>query len=127
MSELINQWWDDDPEYGVEIGEINEYLGEDLQDLGLPLGIHFHQDHHLTIVYSDCGNGNVETVALWIQLILRFYGITGAVAFDWAETCNKPRLDGFSGGAIVITRDDMDYIHTEEWISKKLNELGAAA
>lgn len=44
------------------------------------------------------------------------------ICIEFAITCSKMRPDNFGGGAIFITRDDIDYFNTEDWIERKVEE-----
>src|SRR6266511_2233333 len=33
----------------------------------------------------------------------------------WADTCSKPRIGEFSGGAAFVTADKIEYIMADEW------------
>ena len=37
---------------------------------------------------------------------------------EWANDCSKPRIDGFGGGAVVISRLGIDYINTNVWVQQ---------
>lgn len=45
--------------------------------------------------------------------------------FQWAETCSKPRIDEFGGGACFIRRGhDVAWLHTSSWLA---GQAGGAA
>ena len=54
-------------------------------------------------VYSE-DDGNVEAAVDFTQWFLEYMGIDGAVLITWANTCSKPRLDSFSGGAMLVDK-----------------------
>jgi hypothetical protein len=66
----------------------------------------------------DCDeNGSPNNVAVFVQAVLKMLGSKALVAFAWADTCSKPRTDGFGGGAAAITRQKIDYVNTSAWCS----------
>ena len=40
----------------------------------------------------------------------------GSIAFTWAETCSKLRVDEFGGGAVFITHDTQVWLNTGHWL-----------
>ncbi|NCA70847.1 MAG: hypothetical protein EOM91_12200 [Sphingobacteriia bacterium] len=50
------------------------------------------------------GCGNVDAAIGLVQSWLDFFDIDDGVAFEWSVSCSKPRLDGFGGGGVVVTR-----------------------
>ena len=54
-------------------------------------------------------SGDVDYTADLVQAFLRRFELDLVVAFQWANTCSKPRLDAFGGGAAVISRRNMDW------------------
>jgi len=41
----------------------------------------------------------------------------------FAETCSKPRLDEFSGGAVVCYKGEQHWMNAGSWASEKVKEL----
>lgn len=39
--------------------------------------------------------------------------------FEWANTCSKPRLDAFGGGAVWITKDGFEWLSTNNWLEEQ--------
>lgn len=50
-----------------------------------------------------------EHAAWYVQRILAHFDLDTVVLFHWATWAERPALDGFSGGAVVVTKD------AEEW------------
>jgi hypothetical protein len=55
-------------------------------------------------IYTD-ETGSPEAAANIAQLYLSDFDIEGGVLITWADTCSKPRIGEFSGGAVVVTKD----------------------
>jgi hypothetical protein len=52
------------------------------------------------------------------------FGLTGRWGFQYANTCSKPRLDGFGGGAHVLdlaTGETVDWIYTDGWLAQTIS------
>ena len=75
---------------------------------------------------------NAEKSALWIhgdslpdhlpkfiQNFLKEFRPDGHWTLEWAETCDKPLLDAFGGGAAFVTATEIKYFHTSEWVTKQ--------
>ncbi|MGE4412025.1 MAG: hypothetical protein AB7D33_15915 [Sphingobium sp.] len=72
----------------------------------------------------DDVTGDPERV---IQFVLRCAGqfqLTGRWGFQYANTCSKPRLDGFGGGAHVLDLAALQTIawtYTDGWLASVLD------
>ena len=42
---------------------------------------------------------------------------------EWAETCSKPRIGEFGGGAFVVSKEGSHYMNTGTWACKKIREV----
>ena len=52
------------------------------------------------------------------------FHLTGRWGFQYANSCSKPRLDGFGGGAHVLdlaTGETVDWIYTDGWLAEVLD------
>lgn len=39
--------------------------------------------------------------------------------FEWANTCSKPQLDAFGGGAVWITKYGFQFVSTNNWLEER--------
>lgn len=85
------------------------------------LGFNVAVDDDGIWMYSEDSGTPDNTIPL-IQAYLLKFDPTGAVAFEWADTCSRPRLDEFGGGAAFVTATSVEYMNTGTWVSRKLNE-----
>jgi hypothetical protein len=67
-------------------------------------------------------SGSPERVVQIIQAFLKKFDPDGRFGFEWANTCSKPRLDAFSGGAVFITAHDADWNVPSQWLAEKLTQ-----
>ena len=73
----------------------------------------------VSIVVFQAGDG--------IRFVLRLaeeLDLTGLWGFDYANTCSRPRLEAFGGGAHVIdlgARKSIGWISTHEWLTAALS------
>ena len=72
-------------------------------------------------IHSD--DGGTDAACHFVQHLLERFGIIEPVSFEWANTCNKPRLDAYGGGAAVITATDIKAISTSQWVFKRLERI----
>lgn len=73
----------------------------------------------------DGGEGDIDEVIEFVQHCAQTFGLTGRWGFQYAETCSKPRLDGFGGGAHVLdlaTGETVDWLSTDGWLAATLDE-----
>ncbi|MGE0885431.1 MAG: hypothetical protein AB7P14_17935 [Blastocatellales bacterium] len=68
-------------------------------------------------------SGNLEHVALFVQEFLAQFRPNEYFTLSWAETCSKPRISEFSGGAIFITAKDIEWHGATAWIGRKIAEF----
>lgn len=72
----------------------------------------------------DDGNGDPEHVIQFVKRCAKEFALTGLWGMQYANTCSKPRLDGFGGGAQVLdltTGETVDWINTDGWLSTVLD------
>jgi hypothetical protein len=78
------------------------------------------------IVYCE-ESGYIDSTVTWIYTLIRMEVLRpkeGYVVFTWAETCDKPRPDEFSGGAAMISRYGVDYQQGPcQWAKDAYNQL----
>ena len=67
----------------------------------------------------DDATGDPERVIEFVLLCAEQFDLKGLWGFEYANTCSKPRLDAFGGGAHVIdlgARKSIGLISTNEWL-----------
>ena len=71
----------------------------------------------------DGGAGDPEHVIRFVKRCAAAFGLTGLWGLQYANTCSRPRVDGFGGGAHVLdlsTGETVDWIYTDGWLSTVL-------
>jgi len=74
--------------------------------------------------FHDDGQGDVEGLIRFVLRLAEDLDLTGLWGFDYANTCSRPRLEAFGGGAHVIdlgARKSVGWISTHEWLNAALN------
>jgi hypothetical protein len=72
----------------------------------------------------DDGNGDVDGVIEFVTRCAKEFRLTGRWGFQYANSCSKPRLDGFGGGAHVIdlaTGEPLGWMCTDGWLANVLD------
>ena len=72
----------------------------------------------------DDDQGDVEGVIAFVLRLAEELDLSGLWGFDYANTCSRPRIDAFGGGAHVVdlgARKSIGWISTQEWLSAALN------
>ena len=64
-------------------------------------------------------SGNAEHVAQFVQQYLKKYHPDQCWGITWADTCSKMRVDEFSGGALFVTADKIDWIQASSWVHEQ--------
>lgn len=60
-------------------------------------------------------SGNPDQVAAVLEEYLKKFDPTGVIAFSWAYTCSKLRVNEFGGGAAVVTADGTKTLDAQSW------------
>lgn len=71
----------------------------------------------------DDDTGDPEHVIRFVMRCAATFALTGLWGLQWANSCSRPRLDGFGGGAHVLdlaTGETVDWIYTDGWLSSVL-------
>ena len=72
---------------------------------------------------SDAVTGDPQQVILFVQRCAEAFGLTGRWGFQWANTCSRPRVNAFGGGAHVLdlaTRQTVSWTDTNGWLARTL-------
>ena len=68
---------------------------------------------------------DTETISKIIQAILIQYDLDTYITFQIALTCNKPRIDSFSGMGVFITKEAISTCDISDWVNLKIKEYQA--
>ncbi len=72
-------------------------------------------------IHSD--DDGLDAACQFVQHLLHKFAIKEPVSFEWANTCSKPCLDAYSGGAVIITPTTIEAFHTSQWLFKQLQRI----
>ncbi|WP_374252977.1 hypothetical protein [Xanthobacter sp.] len=75
----------------------------------------------------DDDTGDPERLIQFVKRCAATFNLTGRWGFQYANTCSRPRLDGFGGGAHVLdlaTGETVDWIYTDGWLAETLSDDG---
>ena len=96
---------------------------------GFELSLQAGEDAHSLSIHDDV-SGDVEQVIGFVLRLAESFDLKGLWGFDFANTCSRPRLDGFGGGAHVIdlgARKSIGWTSTQEWLAAGLRGEDAHA
>ena len=72
----------------------------------------------------DEESGDPEAAANFIQEVLQFSDSEQIVLLEFAMTCSKPRPGEFGGGAVLISRERIEYPESDyAWFNRISNEI----
>lgn len=77
----------------------------------------------------DDVTGDPERLIQFVKRCAATFRLTGRWGFQYANTCSRPRLDGFGGGAHVLdlaTGETVDWIYTDGWLDQTLSAEGGS-
>ena len=75
--------------------------------------------------HSDGEEGEVDHVAAFVQEFFRKFQPDGIFCISWADTCSKPRIGEFSGGALVVTAEKIYAMEAQEWAGRIMPALAS--
>ena len=87
-------------------------------ELSLPEGDAAH-----VLWIHDHVSGDVEQVIGFVLRLAEAFDLKGLWGFEHANTCSRPRIDAFGGGAHVIdlgARKSIGWTSTQEWLAAAL-------
>lgn len=93
---------------------------EDSDDDGYP-PCEFERDGSGVWVHSEDG-GDLEALVNVICSFQEKFSIGDPWSLAWAETCSRPRVGEFGGGAIVVYKGEAEWINTWDWCEEKKKE-----
>jgi len=62
---------------------------------------------------------DLNSLADMLQQFLFLFRPTDSIGFSWADTCSKPRVDSFGGGAVFITAVGQEWISLWQWLKER--------
>ena len=89
---------------------------------GFELTLQEGDDAHILWIH-DVVSGDVEQVIGFVLRLAETFDLKGLWGFDYANTCSRPRVDAFGGGAHVIdlgAGKSIGWTSTQEWLSTAL-------
>jgi hypothetical protein len=103
----------------------NPWYDIDFAGFGEHMEIDTVNKHSFTVWFHDWEGGPLSFITTLVGDILKNYnaGLEYAVIVNWASTCSKPRTDSFSGGACLITAEEIYDFNPSAQAIEKLHEL----
>ncbi len=111
----------DAAEVTPDIVEIVRRLGA--EEDGSTQGAHFSIDEQGLWIHTD-ESASPEVIVPLLQETMKKFDIHEAVGFEWSNSCSKPRLDAYGGGAVVFTKDEASWTNTGRWMEEQLKDMG---
>lgn len=81
-----------------------------------------HGGSHLWL--RDDVSGDPERLIQFVKLCAAEFGLKGRWGFQYANTCSRPRIDAFGGGAHILdlgTGETVRWIDTDGWRAAALD------
>ena len=72
-------------------------------------------------------NIDIESAIGFIQAVQQALGLTEPAIIEWANTCSKPRLGGFGGGAAVVTPEQVEHVNSYQWAHETAAKMKAGS
>ncbi len=65
------------------------------------------------------GGGSVEALAAFLESFLKRWRPKDGIGFSWADSCSKPHVNSFSGGACWVTVEETHWLTATDWLAKR--------
>jgi len=68
----------------------------------------------------DDVTGDQESLITFVRICAKEFGLTGRWGFQFANSCSRPRIDAFGGGAHLMdlaTGETVGWIDTHGWLA----------
>ena len=82
-----------------------------------------HQGEPTLWISDDGGCVSLEVIADIISATMKQYDDLPLVAIEWANTCSRPRVGEFGGGAVLIHNREQFWMNTGDWLSQAVKDL----
>ncbi|KRS11186.1 hypothetical protein XM53_17480 [Roseovarius atlanticus] len=72
------------------------------------------------------GDADIEAVIAFVRRLAEEIGCTGYWGFAYSESCSKPRLNEFGGGAFILNLETgrlEDRVSTVDWFETTMREI----
>ena len=118
VTELIGHAEDGEARKNIEGPQdiVSAALGQVEKRDGDPCLHVVHDDKEGTLWVSAEDSGDVDYTADLVQAFLKRFDLDLVVGFQWANTCSKPQLNAFGGGAVVISRRNANWFDTATFV-----------
>lgn len=64
-------------------------------------------------------SGNIENVVNFITRYLQKFHQDKCWSMSWADTCDRPRVGEFGGGAVFVTAKRVSWVNTYSWMHRQ--------
>jgi len=134
MITVINDHWDEIIDWvpedvvenfplaapNVEEAQVLQSLAGDFEgSLGVSVNRENEDGSGEMILTSD-ESVSMDPLCEVIQTWLTRFDSDKGVGIEFANSTSRPMLDGYGGGAVFITKDDINYTNTNRWLSEQI-------
>ncbi len=102
------------------LDELNRSQALDLDD---HIGIEYTKEQDGIWFWSEESARGIEKLANILSAFLKRFYPHKCITFCWGDTCSKPRLDGFGGGAVFVTADKIKWMNTYTWQDEQVKKF----
>lgn len=78
----------------------------------------FEDDGRTLWVYSE-DSGTPEDAATLVQEFLGRFRPDDTLGFEWANTCSRPLVEAFGGGAVFVTAEEQRWMGSGHWLAEQ--------
>lgn len=69
--------------------------------------------------FTSFESGDIDALLIVVHHFLKHFNIKDPWTLEWAFTCSAHRVDGFGGGAAMVTHRGFECMNTGTWLQEK--------
>lgn len=98
--------------------------GDDVEDDERLYGVEYsrQKDAEGEFMWMHGYEPNLEALAGVIAELQEDLQLDSPWGFQYSNSCSKPRLDAYGGGACFIHRGEQEWFNTGRWLDEKMTE-----
>jgi hypothetical protein len=114
---------EDDPQWDEYVALCSIY-GMDPGYSCLDFGYEFKKEGRRWTLWVYAGEyGSIDNVCIFMKRYLKRFNPDRCFSISWATSCSKPRIGEFGGGAAFVTKDEIIWLSTHQWLETNFKQF----
>lgn len=113
--------------YKILLQKMNEYIaedtGEDIDDIFSDNGLYYDNDEKRLVSHNADGDADLDAIVYGLVHMTKDYPDHDPIVITYSGRCDRPRIDAFGGGAVIIHKGEEYAQSAYSWAANKVSEL----